>query len=143
MTNQNTTSPAKDWKRESDGAARWTYLLLLHSVVIFITGFVLAAVQDNHFALCLLCLLPFSTVSFSLNFHVVNSGSSPFRSPDADSVCCAEEINKNKLGSQPDGYYWIYIGVQCIIYFHGDALRRLLLLCITDFHVDCFFSKKY
>lgn len=31
---------------------QWMYLLLLQNAVTFITGFVLAAAQCNHFALC-------------------------------------------------------------------------------------------
>lgn len=121
------------------GRIYYCFIMLL----FLLLAFVLAAVQGNHFALCLLCLPPFLYSFFQPNFHVVNSGSSPFRSPDADSVCYSEEINKNKLGAQPDGYYWAHIGVQCIVYFHGDALRCLLLLRIRDFHVNCvFFSKK-
>lgn len=45
----------------SDGIAQGTYLLLLHNAVTFITGFVLAAVQERSF-----CSLSLSA-SFSLN----------------------------------------------------------------------------
>lgn len=62
MTNQRNTSPAKDWERKREMVfTQWMYLLLLQNAVTFITGFVLAAAQCNHFALC-----PFLSLHFCL-----------------------------------------------------------------------------
>lgn len=74
---------------KSDAVAPGTYLLLLHNAVTFITGFVLAAVQANHFALCHFQLPSLSIcppLCCCLHFHAVKSARPPFKSCHADSI---------------------------------------------------------